>query len=273
LYAYILALLLFGVLPNNLHNSYPQTQVSSNRLQSIYGQTNKQPTSDESGRNLVVVLDPGHGGKDTGCSGHSHLEKDITLDFTKELGAAIQRHNPYVTVYYTRTDDQSVSLNQRINIANRAKADIFLSIHANAGPDKNVSGFETFVYGETLNAKHKSLTQIENALHDSQPKSALPITQRILANMHQDQLLDQSIALAAKIDHQVSRIGKYRNRGIKQARFRVLHKAEMPSVLLEIGYLTSSTDIQKLADRSFKADLLNKISAGITDYLEQKEKA
>ena len=270
---YIIGLLLTGILPYQASNDAPKHSISANQTQSIYGLTNKQLSADESGRNLVVVLDPGHGGKDTGCSGHSHLEKDVTLEFTKALGAKLEQQNPYLTIYYTRTGDESVSLNQRINLANRVKADIFLSIHANAGPSDEVSGFETFVYGENLDDQHHHLTQRENALPDSHPKKASPIASLILAHMHQDQLLDKSIRLASKIDRQVAQLDHYRNRGIKQAQFRVLHKAQMPSVLLEIGYLTSQSDIAKLADNRFKSNLLSKISTGVMDFLENLEKA
>ena len=246
-----------------------KTDITSNQLQSIYGQANKQLSTDESGRNLVVVLDPGHGGKDTGCSGHHHLEKDITLAFTKELGRNIELLNPHITVIYTRTSDESISLNHRVNLANRAKADLFLSIHANAGPNDQVSGFETFVYGETLDDEARHLTHRENAVPNSHPDKALPIAQLILTQMKQSEVLDKSIGLAAKISYNISQIDKYRNRGIKQAQFRVLHKAQMPSVLLEIGYLTSPSDVKKLSDSRFKSDLIDKISTGIVEYLGQ----
>ena len=267
--SYIIGLLLLVSVPLQVFMGDSKTDITSNQLQSIYGPANKQLCTDESVRKLVVVLDPGHGGKDTGCSGHSHLEKHITLAFTKELGRTIELLNPYITVLYTRTGDESVSLNHRVHLANQANADLFLSIHANAGPNEKVSGFETFVYGETLDSQARHLTHRENAVPNSHPDKALPMAQLILTQMKHSQMLDKSITLAAKINRRVSQIDKYRNRGIKQAQFRVLHKAQMPSVLLEIGYLTSPSDVQKLNDQRFKSVLVDKISTGIVEYLRQ----
>jgi len=234
--------------------------ITDNRRQSIH----ETPINQANGP-ILVVIDPGHGGKDQGCSAHSNEEKSFTLPFALKLGDKIQYHSKNaVEVLFTRVQDISISLSKRTEIANAAKADLFISVHANSIHDPSVHGFETYVYGD-YNANElpqsSSPQETQNSLQDN-------ITDHILSGLSKSNLQRESILLAETINGRMERSTKLKNRGVKQAQFRVLKDAKMPSVLLEMGYLTSAKDASLLLSDQGQNLYADKIAKAILEYLK-----
>ena len=197
-------------------------------------------------KTFTVVLDAGHGGKDPGNLGtgrHKRTEKDISLDVVLELGKMIETNYPDVEVVYTRKTDIFPSLNERVKIANKAQADLFISVHCNANNNKEAFGSETYVMG-----LHKSEESLQTAMRENasiylednfDPKN--PDTY-IALSLRENVFLDQSLSLAKGIqdDFRV-KVGR-KDRGVKQAGYYVISFTNMPSVLVELGFLTNSTE-------------------------------
>ena len=200
----------------------------------------------------TIVIDPGHGGEDTGAIGPSGIkEKDINLGIAKRLEKLIsQKMN--VKVILTRTDDTFLPLEQRAIIANKNQADLFISIHANASYRKGASGVETyFLSFDASDEDAKRVADFENAVvsignnHDNNDKD-IDDLKSILMDMAQTEFLNESSQLAEIIQENLCRIFKGENRGIKQAPFFVLAGAAMPAVLVEVGFLSNSSDEKRL---------------------------
>jgi N-acetylmuramoyl-L-alanine amidase len=185
----------------------------------------------------TIVIDAGHGGKDPGCSNSSQKEKTITLDIALKLGELIQRNMPDVKVVYTRKDDRFVELHDRAAIANKAKADLFISIHVNAGPSQ-FKGTETYCMGLHKGEQNLSVAQRENSSilleKDSDKKydgfDPHSPQSYILFSLYQSAYLANSTKLAGKIEREFEVHNKRYSRGVKQAGFLVLWKTAMPSV-------------------------------------------
>ena len=208
----------------------------------------------ESGLRLkTVVIDAGHGGHDPGAvSKASKLsEKQINLDLALKLGARISKEYPDVKVIYTRKTDKFVELAERGNIANRNHADLFISIHVNSAKASAASGTETFVMGTDKSASNMAVCQRENAvilLEDDytttyegfdpdNPESY------IIFNLMQNAHFEQSIAFAALVQQHFIENGPIKkSRGVRQAPLMVLWRTTMPSVLIEVGFLSNAND-------------------------------
>ncbi len=197
----------------------------------------------------TVVIDPGHGGAKPGARGSRSLEKDITLSVALKFGQLIRDNYPDVKVVYTRTTDVDISLAERAHIANRNKADLFISIHANSHPTSSPTGVETFVMGLSESKANLEVARKENAdiLLEADYKSnsdyqgfdpSAPETYVMLA-MFQSAFLDKSLNFAQFIQNQYRQNIKTINRGVKQAELYVLYKTSMPSVLTEIGFISN----------------------------------
>ncbi len=199
----------------------------------------------------TVVLDAGHGGKDPGNLGtgrYKTTEKHVSLNVAKLLGKYITETFPDVKVVYTREDDTFVELMERCNIANRAKADVFISIHCNANDSKDPHGCETYAMGLHKTEANMRVAQKENSAilleegHELKydgydPKDPESI---IALSLRQNRHLDQSLLLSALIQKQFKeRVGRP-DRGVKQAGFIVISYTTMPSVLVELGFLTNN---------------------------------
>jgi N-acetylmuramoyl-L-alanine amidase len=206
-------------------------------------------------KNYRVVIDPGHGGTDTGATHKdakvTFYEKDFTLKLSLEIKRQLEQKKYPVTL--TRERDQDVALNARTGIANREKAKIFISIHMNAfepGAHKKADGVETFILNNTTDASSKRLAELENKGLD--PTQGSDLTQErevnlILKDLTIDANLSESKRLACAIQKQLISVTRQKARGVKQAMFVVLLGADMPSVLLEAGFMSSSND-RKLLD-------------------------
>ena len=201
----------------------------------------------------TIVIDAGHGGKDTGALGKVSKEKDLNLAVALKFGNYIKENLPDVKVVYTREKDKFVELSERAAIANRNNADVFVSIHCNSTETANsASGAETFVMGESKNEKNLAVAKKENAailLEDNtdaydnfDPNSTEAY---ILFSLSQSLYQSQSLDLADKVQKQFASKGRH-DRGVQQAGFLVLWKTSMPSILVELGFINNTKEEQFL---------------------------
>lgn len=198
----------------------------------------------------TVVIDAGHGGKDPGCHGHFSNEKNVTLSIALKLGNLIKENFPGVKVVYTRDKDVFVELHERANIANKHKADLFISIHCNANPKNTVYGLETYTLGLHRTADNLEVSKRENSavLLESDYKANYegfdPNSPEasIIFTLYQNAFLEQSINFASKIQEIGKKEYNRTDRGVRQAGFLVLVKTAMPSVLIETGFLTNADE-------------------------------
>jgi N-acetylmuramoyl-L-alanine amidase len=226
---------------------------------------------------LKVVLDAGHGGNDPGNLGtgrYKRTEKDISLDVTLMVGEYIERAFENVDVIYTRKDDKFVTLKDRTNIANKAQADVFISIHCNSASSTDAHGTETFVMSMTKIAANLELAKRENSsilLEDNyeqvyegfDPKSPESLIARSIA---QSVYLDQSLTLSAHIQDQYRDRVSRRDRGVKQAPYWVISFTTMPSVLTELGFLTNKAEEDFLNSENGKVYMASAIYRAFKQY-------
>ena len=214
-----------------------------------------------------IVIDAGHGGHDTGTIGPSGLmEKDLALDVARRLGRIIQDRLPSAEVIYTRDDDSFVGLEQRTQIANDAKADLFLSIHANSSDDHTVSGVESYYLNFSASPGAMEVAARENALSQGGVHDLPDLVKKIANN----EKIDESRDLAANIqDALLKHMDKQakRNRGVRQAPFVVLIGAHMPSVLAEISFLSNPSDEQWLKKPENRQKIADGLYQGVAGYL------
>lgn len=225
------------------------------------------------------MIDPGHGGRDTGTPGtgrYKAAEKDIALDVSLALGKMLAKL-PNIKVIYTRTNDTYPTLSQRAVATNKKKADLFISIHCNAQPGKKGTayGAETFVLGLSKNKTNLEVAKRENSvifLEDNyeetyggfDPNSPESLISLIIM---QEEYLDQSIELASYIQKEFKTTGKRKDRGVKQAGFWVLSKTYMPSVLVELGFLTHKREEDFLNSKKGKKIMTKSLYNAITKYI------
>ncbi|WP_242132282.1 N-acetylmuramoyl-L-alanine amidase [Aestuariivivens marinum] len=221
---------------------------------------------------FVVVLDAGHGGHDPGNLGNGFREKDIALRTALKVGEQLEK-NPNIKVVYTRNKDVFIGLKERGAIANKARADLFVSIHCNSH-GSSAHGTETFVLGLKSNKTNFDVVKKENSvifLEDdyekkyagfdpNSPESVMSIL------LSQEEYLDQSILLAGLIEKNFSGNLKRKSRGVKQAAFVVLHQTVMPSVLVELGFLTYKSEGTYLNSKKGQLDMSQAIVTAILEY-------
>lgn len=220
-----------------------------------------------------VVLDAGHGGKDPGKIGKGKIyEKDVVLNIVLEVGKILEQHSD-IQVIYTRKKDVFVDLYERGAIANRAKADLFVSIHCNAHHTQ-AAGSETFVLGLSANDRNMEVAKTENAviyLEDNyktkyaayninSPESFIGLS------IMQEEFLEQSIQLAKYVQDNFTNVMQRNNRGVKQAPFIVLHQTYMPSILVETGFLSNNDELKFLASKKGQTDFAENIADAILSY-------
>lgn len=224
----------------------------------------------------TVVIDPGHGGHDQGCHGSSALEKDITLAISLKLGKFIEDNYPKINLIYTRKTDVFVELNERAQIANKNKADLFICIHANSAAS-NAAGVETFVLGLHRTESQQKVAERENAaihLEDDGGEKYkdfdLSVDAIIARQLQLSAFLDHSIVFASKIQSEIVKLGRG-NRGVKQAGFLVLYKTTMPSVLIETGFLTNKDEETFLLDTANQTAMAGSFFNAFKSYKEYYE--
>ncbi len=224
----------------------------------------------------TVVIDPGHGGQDPGCHGNHSNEKQVTLAIGLKVGAFIEENFPEINVIYTRKTDVFIELDERAAIANRNNADLFICIHANAGPAK-AFGAETYVLGLHRTEAQRKIAERENSAiefeADSETKYQKLSADAIIARQLQlSVFLDHSIEFATRIQNHFVKIGRA-NRGVRQAGFLVLYKTTMPSVLIETGFLTNPEEENFLADSVSQSKMANSIFTAFKEYKTYYESA
>lgn len=227
-------------------------------------------------KEFIVVLDAGHGGKDPGKVNNNNVkEKDIALKIVLQVGEILER-GKNIKVVYTRKTDIFVELMERGKIANKAEADLFVSIHCNAH-NSQASGAETWVLGTHVNRQNFEVAKAENSVillednyelkykgfNPNSPDSVIGLT------MMQEEYLDQSIQLASIIQDGFTNNLKRVDRGVKQAGFVVLHQTAMPSVLIETGFLTNSDEGSYLNSEIGQDKFSKSISSDILKYIQQ----
>lgn len=213
-----------------------------------------------------VVIDPGHGGHDAGTQGPTGLlEKDLVLDVAKRLGALIEERMGSEVVY-TRHDDTFIPLEQRTQLANRHKADLFLSIHANSSPVKTASGVETYYLNFTTDKAALEVAARENA---SSERSIFDLGDLVRQIARKDKV-DESREFASRIQSSLiavpARGNKARNRGVKKAPFVVLIGAAMPSVLAEIGFVSNPQDEALMKKPDHRQKIAEALFKGLSQY-------
>jgi N-acetylmuramoyl-L-alanine amidase len=226
-----------------------------------------------------VVIDPGHGGKDPGTRGAISREKNVALDISLELKRIIEENYNDVEVVLTRKSDSFPTLNDRAHMANHLGADLFISIHANWVANPRVYGTETYVMGVHKSEDNFKVAQRENevilleedgaAAYDgfdpSSPESY------ILFSLSQSAHHQNSLSMAQKIEDQFqNRVGR-KSRGVKSAGFWVLYKTYMPSVLVEVGYLSNEKEERELNDKLNQVYIASGIYRAFREYKKELE--
>lgn len=223
-----------------------------------------------------IVIDAGHGGNDPGAIGYFKTkEKDITLAVALKLGALINEHFPDIKVIYTRKTDVFVKLFDRADIANRNKADLFISIHCNAASRSTALGSETFVMGIHRSEANLAVAQKENAsilLEDDyverydgfNPNSAEAY---IVFSLFQNAYLNNSLGFASSIQQELTGRLKFVDRGVKQAGFLVLYRTAMPGALVELGFISNPQDELFLRSKMGQESLAKAILNAFANYI------
>jgi N-acetylmuramoyl-L-alanine amidase len=223
--------------------------------------------SEYSGKTHVVVIDPGHGGRDPGAvSADGTLkEKDLTLDVAKRVKAALERNNPGITVALTRTDDRFMSLEERSAAANALNADLFISIHCNSDTDTSSHGTETYYLSKATSPRAMRAAARENGLSPAKMSDL----QATLLDLMVTSKKTESEALALAVSNSLEQvIPKARHRGVKQAPFYVLLGAKMPAILVECAFMSNVRECRKLHDPKYLDTIAQGLSNGAESYLK-----
>lgn len=234
---------------------------------------------EENNRLQVVVIDAGHGGQDPGALGKLAKEKDIVLSVALKVGKLINKHYDDVKIIYTRSEDVFIPLHERAEIANKNKADLFISIHANANKNHSIFGAETYTMGLHTNEKNMEVAKKENSViilekdytthyegyDPNSPESFIIFS--LLQNTYMGQSLDFAAVVQQNFENQAQRA----DRGVRQAGFLVLWKTTMPSVLIELGFITNEKEEIYLASEKGQDELAYSIFKSFSDYKNKIE--
>ncbi len=262
---------------NNIHSSDLSTDDIIKGIESNTRISNKS-ADDFAGKELTlgtalglkirtVVIDAGHGGKDGGASYGRLKEKDVVLDIAKKVRDLLSRDKD-LKIYMTRSKDIFIPLEERTAIANKYKADLFVSIHANAARNKKASGVETYVFNVTNDRAALEVAALEN---QATTKSISDL-QGILKDILKYSKLEESLLLAGSVQKALVKkvkLSKAQNKGVKQAPFYVLVGATMPSILIETGFLSHAGDAKKLSTSNYRKQIAEGIYQGLRDYIEK----
>ena len=215
-----------------------------------------------------VVIDPGHGGHDTGTIGPTgFMEKELVLDVAHRLGALITQRLGSEVVY-TRSDDTFIPLEERTNIANDKKADLFLSIHANSSQLPHIAGSETFYLNFTTSEEALEVAARENATSQTSIHDLQTLVQRIALNEKVQESRELANILQRAMYSGLPRNRSFKNRGIKKAPFVVLIGAQMPSVLAEIAFLSNPKDESLLKKPDYRQKVAEALFRGVSQYAD-----
>ncbi len=235
----------------------------------------------EPGKVRTLVIDPGHGGDKPGALGKHSKEKELTLSIAKKFGKLVEDNYPDVRVIYTRTTDVDVALAERANIANRAKADLFISIHINSHPTSVPVGMETYVMGLSRSRANMEVAKKENAdilleegyKNNSDYQGFDPNSPEsyVMFAMYQNAYIDKSLNFAQFTQDQYKGAIKTTNRGVKQAEFFVLYKTAMPAVLTEVGFISNPAEEAYMMSDEGQATIAVCLLNAFANYKAQEE--
>lgn len=215
----------------------------------------------------IIVIDPGHGGKDPGASGYFGIkEKNLVLEIAKKLYRSLKKEG--ATVLLTRSTDRFITLEKRAEFANRHHADAFISIHANASRNKKLSGIETFFLTTKADKKTLLIASRENGITPAQ----MGVLQKILVGLVQNAKIGRSSILAKDIQEDIFKMlhTKRTNLGVRQAPFYVLAGTKVSSVLIEVGFITNRNEAKLLLNKSYQEQIVSGISDGVEKFFGYK---
>ena len=227
----------------------------------------------------TVVLDAGHGGRDPGAMVGKVMEKDIALDIVLKLGNYIKKYLPDVNVVYTRDGDYFVPLYERAEIANKKKADLFISVHVNICGSPSIQGTETYALGLHRTEDNLEVAKKENSVillekdHTTRYEGFDPNSSEsyIMFELVQNEFLDQSLMFASDVQNQFRTRASRHDRGVRQAGFLVLRETSMPSVLIETGYMSNKKELNYLETDNGRSLLASAIFRAFRNYKEKIE--
>jgi N-acetylmuramoyl-L-alanine amidase len=219
------------------------------------------------GRARTVVIDPGHGGDDHGASGpNGTLEKEVALGVARRVRNALQ--NAGLQVFLTRERDDAIGLDERTAFANNYKADVFVSIHANASRAQSARGSEVyFLSAEATDDESRRLALLESGPGGGSPVAPSSDLAMILWDMAQAAHLSESSVLASRVQEELASVTGSQGRGVKQAPFRVLVGAAMPAVLVELAFISNSDEEKLLASEAYQSRVAGALVKGIARFL------
>ena len=233
------------------------------------------------GEQFVVVLDAGHGGKDPGCIGSSsrNREKDIAYNITMEVGRLLKNNHPEINLVYTRSTDVFVELGRRAEIANKAKANLFVSIHVNALP-KNAThyayGVQSYTLSSSSTGTNLAVEKRENSVIALEGEAAKKYNynpspeSNIMFELMQDHDMKESVAFAKMAQDEMVHTGGRKDMGVRQANLAVLRLTYMPSVLLEVGFISTPEEEKFLMSKDGQNLMAKSIYNAIAKYASQR---
>ncbi len=229
-------------------------------------------------KQFTLILDAGHGGKDPGALGKKGREKDINLKVALEVGKLIKKQHPEVKIVYTRSTDKYVSLKDRSIIANKNDGDFFISIHTNASESKNAYGAETYTLGASKTQANFEVAKRENAVmllddDDEVYQNFDPNSPEsyIMFQFMQSTYIDQSVEVAHYVQKEFVTF-KRLDRSVRQAGFWLLHSVKMPSILIELGFITNAREENYLVSLQGQSELSQSISNAFHKYKHEYDK-
>ena len=220
-----------------------------------------------------IVIDPGHGGKDPGALGtRDTMEKSVNLWMANELADELRAHD--FEVLLTRTDDSFIPLDERAALANKHKADLFISLHCNASPGSSLNGFEVYFLSEKASSpRAEAVARLENAVLELEGKKPSSAVQAVLQSLVKNANINRAAQLGAIINREV--VGRFSQTdlGVKQAAFYVLRGAQMPAVLVELGFLSNRKEERLLNSNGYRRQLARAIAKSILEFDKKQQSA
>jgi N-acetylmuramoyl-L-alanine amidase len=223
----------------------------------------------------VVLIDPGHGGEESGAvgaldhrQGKKVYEKDLSLRLARKIKEELRKKN--TTAYLTRSLDRSVTLQERADLADLVKADLFISIHFNSSPDSKIKGFELYYLDNSSNVATAKVEKAENL----NLKGEELIVNQILVDLVVQQTVSHSRRLAKEVHEKVRPVvlrNKMVDRGIKPGLFYVLALSKRPGLLIEVGFMSNQDELKMVSGDRFLTDMARGISEGVWAYIHEKK--
>ena len=240
------------------------------------GNVSAAPQVKRDPRLKILVIDPGHGGVENGATGPAGLrEKEVTLDLARRVQRRLQRDRN-LTVVLTRDEDRLIGLDERTAIANHNRADLFLSIHLNASPRSTATGAETyFLSNDATDDDARTLAALENSASGVQDWIDTGTDRNldlVLWDLAQNQYLAESSLLAERVQWHLNALTGTRDRGVRQAPFRVLMGATMPAVLVEAGFLSNAEEEERFRSMDYRSRVAEAIEAAVREFLSELDR-